>query len=214
MGKKTVTTVEPLYGALNEIMNVKSEVRKNNTVKIKLLNGTDATIPAYAHDGDCGMDVVATGIEYMEDIDAYVYHTGLYCESEKNVGCFLMPRSSNRKTDAYLTNSIGLVDTFTYRGEMCFTFKNRTDIDNLALASALLKYDELPVWKKMGTSLRSIWCEEIEVFKKNALLYAPYKVGDRIGQLVFFRHPTVQFEMVDKLSETERGEGGHGSTGK
>lgn len=40
-----------------------------------------------------------------------------------------------------------------------------------------------------------------------------YEVGDRIGQLVIMPYPEVEFEEVDKLSETSRGSGGYGSTG-
>lgn len=38
--------------------------------------------------------------------------------------------------------------------------------------------------------------------------------GDRIAQLVVQRVELVDFEEVDSLDETVRGEGGHGSTGK
>lgn len=41
-----------------------------------------------------------------------------------------------------------------------------------------------------------------------------YKVGDRIGQLIIVPFPKVEFEEVDELSDTERGEGGFGSSGK
>ena len=41
-----------------------------------------------------------------------------------------------------------------------------------------------------------------------------YNVGDRIGQLVIVPIPAVEFVEVDELSETERGAGGYGSTGK
>lgn len=41
-----------------------------------------------------------------------------------------------------------------------------------------------------------------------------YKVGDRIGQMIILPYPHIDFVEVDNLSETERGEGGHGSTGK
>ena len=41
-----------------------------------------------------------------------------------------------------------------------------------------------------------------------------YKVGDRIFQLMIIPHPTIQFQEVDELTTTERGEGGFGSTGK
>lgn len=41
-----------------------------------------------------------------------------------------------------------------------------------------------------------------------------YKVGDRIAQIMIIPHPTIEFNEVDELSESERGEGGFGSTGK
>ena len=41
-----------------------------------------------------------------------------------------------------------------------------------------------------------------------------YNVGDRIGQITFMAYPRVQFEEVEQLSETSRGRGGYGSTGK
>jgi len=40
------------------------------------------------------------------------------------------------------------------------------------------------------------------------------KRGDRIAQAVFARHETAEFELVETLSDTERGSGGFGSTGK
>ena len=40
------------------------------------------------------------------------------------------------------------------------------------------------------------------------------KDGDRIAQLVIMPYLAVQFEEVEELSETERGAGGFGSTGK
>lgn len=43
---------------------------------------------------------------------------------------------------------------------------------------------------------------------------AHYNVGDRICQIIIVPYPAVEFEEVDELSETERGAGGYGSTGK
>jgi dUTP pyrophosphatase len=37
--------------------------------------------------------------------------------------------------------------------------------------------------------------------------------GDRIAQLVFAKHEQADFQIVESLSETDRGEGGFGSTG-
>ncbi len=38
--------------------------------------------------------------------------------------------------------------------------------------------------------------------------------GDRIAQMVFARYEQAEWEITSELSETERGEGGFGSTGK
>lgn len=44
----------------------------------------------------------------------------------------------------------------------------------------------------------------------------PFEIvpGERIAQMVIARHEQVQWEQVDELDETLRGEGGFGSTGK
>ena len=40
-----------------------------------------------------------------------------------------------------------------------------------------------------------------------------YEIGDRIGQLIIMPYPQIEFEESEELSETERGNGGYGSTG-
>lgn len=40
-----------------------------------------------------------------------------------------------------------------------------------------------------------------------------YATSDRIGQLIILPYPQIEFEEVDRLSESERGAGGYGSTG-
>ncbi len=51
-------------------------------------------------------------------------------------------------------------------------------------------------------------------FNKNGVNDEFYKVGDRIMQIVIVPHPVVQFVEVDELTESSRGKGGFGSTGK
>jgi dUTP diphosphatase len=41
-----------------------------------------------------------------------------------------------------------------------------------------------------------------------------YELGERFAQLIIIPYPKIEFEEVEELSETERGEGGYGSTGK
>jgi dUTP pyrophosphatase len=41
-----------------------------------------------------------------------------------------------------------------------------------------------------------------------------YQIGDRIAQIMIIPHPPIEFVEAEELSNTERGEGGFGSTGK
>ena len=41
-----------------------------------------------------------------------------------------------------------------------------------------------------------------------------YKVGDRIAQIIIIPYPPIEFIEADELSDSERGTGGFGSTGK
>ena len=41
-----------------------------------------------------------------------------------------------------------------------------------------------------------------------------YEVGDRVGQLIIMPYPSVNFEEVEELTDSVRGNGGFGSTGE
>lgn len=94
-------------------------------VKVKKLV-PEAVIPFYAHEGDAGMDITCTSYEYDKNHDCYMYHSGLAFEIPEGYVMLIFPRSSNRKTDYYLTNSVGVLDS-GYRGELMFAFKKRDD---------------------------------------------------------------------------------------
>lgn len=183
-------------------------------IKIKKLT-PNAVIPQYAHRGDVGMDFIAISVEYNKEWDCYIYHTGLAFESDYNWGQFLFPRSSNRKTNAYLTNSVGIADSAIYRGEILFCYKNRTSYDDIifkkAVNNAVDAADSFETYQSIFKQTLSVLKDNQE---ENALEYAPYKVGDKIGQMVMLSYEDVEFEEVDGLSETERGTNGFGSTDK
>lgn len=88
-------------------------------LKIKKLNKFVPT-PKYAHNGDAGLDLVATN---RLDTDLYIeYGTGLCVEiPEGHVG-LLFPRSSISKYHLSLANSVGVIDS-GYRGEIRARFK-------------------------------------------------------------------------------------------
>ena len=51
-------------------------------------------------------------------------------------------------------------------------------------------------------------------FKKTNNEFNYYQVGERGAQIIIFKYPTINFIEVDELSETNRGDGGYGSSGK
>lgn len=138
-------------------------------VKFKKLHPS-AISPCYAKQGDAGMDLTATEI-INEEVFQIVYGTGIAVEiPEGHVG-LVFPRSSIRKYDLSLTNSVGVIDS-GYRGEIQVTFRKERGV-------ASQKYD----------------------------------VGDRVCQIIILPFPSVNFIEVNELSDSERGKGGHGSTG-
>jgi len=153
-------------------------------VKFKKLDDR-ASIPQYAHVGDAGLDVKCIDVEYDKEHDMYIYHTGLACETPSGYAILGFMRSSNCKTDCYLTNGVGIIDSAIYRGEIQFRLKNRTALD------PLFRDDE-----------------EI------TLAHAPYNTGDRIGQLMIIKLLDVCIEEANELSDSVRGENGFGSSGK
>ena len=50
--------------------------------------------------------------------------------------------------------------------------------------------------------------------KHKGVASTTYAVGDRIAQIMIIPHPPIEFEEAEELSDTERGDGGFGSTGK
>jgi len=139
-------------------------------VRIKKLN-QNAVIPSYAKGGDAGMDLVATRIISNTTFDVS-YGTDLAIEIPNGFVGLVFPRSSIRKYELVLSNSVGVIDS-GYRGELQATFKKENGLDSLV-----------------------------------------YKVGDRIAQIIIIPYPPIEFDEVAELSDTERGDGGFGSTGK
>ena len=153
-------------------------------VKIKKLH-PDAVIPSYAKPGDAGMDLVAVS-RYLDEFGNMVYGTGLAFEIPEGYVGLVFPRSSISKKGLQLTNSVGVIDS-GYRGEVTAKFKP----SNI----------------------------HFKVEGKNVCVFTPndgnmYGEGDRVAQMIIIPYPQIEFEEVDDLSETERGTGGYGSTGR
>jgi len=50
--------------------------------------------------------------------------------------------------------------------------------------------------------------------KERGVVSKKYEVGDKVCQIMIIPHPSIEFQEVEELTNTERGEGGFGSTGK
>lgn len=55
-------------------------------------------------------------------------------------------------------------------------------------------------------------CFALGVNCRDSPCFSTYNIGDRVAQIQFQRVPTVAFEVVDSLPDTQRGAGGFGST--
>jgi dUTPase len=142
---------------------------------------------------------------FYKRIDYIEYHTTLYISPQTIVNTttfpcnkevyhtLLHPRSSVRKYNLVLANSIGLVDN-DYRGEIIMCFKYVWQPENFVME---YRNDILT-----GNILGKLDKEKI------------YKKGDKIGQLVAELTNPMEFKLVSELDITERGEGGFGSSDK
>ena len=157
-------------------------------VKIKKLY-EDSILPTKAHTTDAGYDLYARSKSYDNDGNV-VYGCGVAMEIPKGYVGLVFPRSSNAKKDLILSNSVGVIDS-GYRGEISFKFKK-----NLKLHTE---------YGTMGFD------NEIELVKSG---YKEYSEGERIGQIIIMPYPEIEFVEVDELSDSERGTGGYGSSGK
>lgn len=79
--------------------------------------------------------------------------------------------------------------------------------------SSVSKYD-LVLANSVGVIDSGYRGELIVKFKAVSSIGAQYEVGDRIAQLIILPYPQIEFVEVGDLSESERGQGGFGSSGK
>lgn len=203
---------------VKELVNINDVIKvSNESIKVLVKKLTeDAELPTYAHDGDVGMDMKCVSVEYDELHDLYIYHTGLALETPMRTGILLFPRSSNRKTDVYLTNSVGVADTALYRGEILFCYKDRISTYERAHIVGFKAYmkalEEGKSYREANIEYSEARERIFEMTKK--LEFAPYQKGHKIGQMVLLKFPNMVVEESDTLSDTVRGDKGFGSTGQ
>ena len=154
-------------------------------MEIKIKKLTEnAVIPFKAHPTDAGFDLTATSCT-IDDYGSMVYGTGIAVEIPEGYVGLVFPRSSICKKDMILTNCVGVIDS-GYRSEIMAKFKP-TNSFNYYDGSIIA---ESPIGDNM------------------------YCIGERIAQLIIMPIPKIEFVEADKLTDSDRGEGGFGSSGK
>lgn len=142
----------------------------------------NALLPARASELAGGWDVTVTEIEKIGD-DLVICKLGFALALPKGYKLTLVPRSSLTKTHWVIQNSPGLGDE-DYRGEYQLRFR--------CIPS--------------GIKIKSLGVYELEYEE------FPFKIGERVGQVYIEEVIPIEFNIVDELSESIRGDGGFGST--
>lgn len=109
-------------------------------IKIKKLVKS-AVIPAYAKEGDAGMDLTATRV-WVEG-DNICYGSGLAMEIPKGYVGLVFPRSSIAKKDLLLSNAVGVIDS-GYRGEIMAKFKKTKGDDVYSVGERFVQIIIMP----------------------------------------------------------------------
>ena len=164
------------------------------------LRHPDAKIPTKAHNTDNGYDLYAVNVEYDEDMDCYIYHTGVSIKVPVGYSLDVIPKSRHRKTNSYMPNTPGDVDP-GYTGEILVNYKPRVPRVIRRFIHIVLNIIDGDC-SRYGDARKYIDKE----------CNPPYGGGEAIAQCYLTPHPDIKFNVVAKLPETERGEGGHGST--
>jgi len=170
-------------------------------IKIKKTH-PEAVIPKYATPGSAGFDLVAVEDVIIAPGETKLVRTGLVFEIPEGYEIQVRPRSGvTLKTK--LRVQLGTIDA-DYRGEIGVIIDN---LNHVYLADGWG-----PLLKGRANLLDGT---DVYDYEGKELIHGTYIIrkGDRIAQAVISPVIQADFEEGDELSETERGEGGFGSTG-
>jgi dUTP pyrophosphatase len=168
-------------------------------IYVKKIEGV--TLPEKGSELAAGYDIVATSDPKIvgEQIEALAWARIDYIEYETNLfiapstvtfHTLIYPRSSVSRYNLVLANSIGLIDN-DYRGMVICRFKY--------------------IWQPQDYTGQQTEYKTCQLFG-TPNMEKIYKRGDKIAQLVIAPTVQVDWEFVDDLTQTTRGEGGFGST--
>jgi dUTP pyrophosphatase len=168
-----------------EIEQPKGVVNKPLNINFKKLR-EGMKLPKKAHNDDACFDVEVCKIEELEGGNLVVCYLGFSTEIAEGYKGVIVPRSSITKFGWVMQNSPAQIDA-GYRGEW------------------IVKFRPLP--------MQSV----VDGHKVTNHVYShkfPYDLGDRVAQIYFEKVLDVKINLVDEITDSERGKGGFGSTNK
>lgn len=153
----------------------------------------DAKMPEYAHPDDSGMDVYAVDDYVIHPGETKLIPTGIRVAVPNGYEIQIRPKSGRAlKTKMRIANSIGTVDA-GFRGEL------QVIIENIEPPIKDITYDFDDNGRPIITSI--LRGSDMTIGK-----------GEKFAQLVLMEVPKAVLFQVENLDDTERGNGGFGST--
>lgn len=166
-------------------------------VKVKLLSET-AKVPTRAHETDTGWDLTFIGCEKIVG-DVIFFKTGISLEPPKGHYFDVVPRSSISKLPLSMANSVGIIDE-SYRGEILVPVRilhptmggepNKTNFPN-------------GIVQMFGFRPQTMQAVADLILKNSPKLF----------QAILRKRIDCDFVVENELEESQRGDGGFGSTG-
>ena len=173
-------------------------------LKFKLVH-PNAKLPTYAHLGDAGMDVYAVEDVELQPFTPALVKTGLVADIPMGYEIQVRPRSGLAlKEGITVWNSPGTVDC-GYRNE----------IGVILLWSPPLRMPAPRICIDSSGNQQAIYQKTIVPGEDAPVpLVKQIHAGERIAQFVFAPVTRPEIVQVSEVSDSERGTGGFGSTGK
>lgn len=156
-----------------------------------LKDGTE--LPTYAHEGDAGLDLCATEDVTLMPQEWRMVGSGVSMAIPKGFVGLVVPRSGMGCRGLVLKNTIGVIDA-GYRGE---------------IKVPLMNNNALGIWKRIK---RFVCYRLLDMVDEPDGTIHVHK-GDRVAQLLIVPVAQATLLQVDTLDESERQDGGFGSTG-
>jgi len=207
-----------------------------NQANVNIKLDTEFNKPSQGYNGDFAHDLYTKeDVLVLPDmIGATVVSTGIHTEfDEEKYGMVVSPRSSISKLPISMANSIGIVEG-TYRGDIGIPVRNTLSTFSLDVMDFALQYNEET--KEIGrisieeleenypellAETQQAYIENYRILRKTEkLLYGQLPTGTlfipkgtRIAQAFLVPKIDINWNEVNELSDSERGERGFGSTG-